>query len=246
MISNHYGWSQQWIDQKYDYDSTLNISYGVATDFNGQPDTLLLDLYLPNCDDSSHLSRRPLMLWFHGGAFIAGDKGDPGITALCRHFAKRGYVTASVGYRKGFVCDDQLWSCNYPGYSCTFAADSAEWIRAWYRAVQDGKGALRYLLNRHQQYRIDTMNLFLAGESAGSFIALGIGLLDTLPERLPQTYALAPVPSPNPGTLTCTHNIGQTFPAPTIVRPDLSSLDGSIEPSNVSMLSKALAISMAV
>lgn len=232
--------SQQWIDQKYDYDSTLNISYGIATDFNGQVDTLLLDLYMPQCDDATHLSRRPLMLWFHGGAFIEGDKSDPGIATLCRHFAKRGYVTASIGYRKGFVCDDQFWTCNYPGYSCIFAADSAEWIRAWYRAVQDGKGALRYLLNRHQQFRIDTMNVFLAGESAGSFIALGIGLLDTLPERLPQTYAITSVPSPNPGTFTCAHNMTQSFFNPVIPRPDLGSLEGVVEPSSVEYVVKGI------
>ena len=87
---------QQWIDKKYSYDTLLNLTYGSDIGFDGQLDSLKLDLYLPNCDDPSHLSKRPLILVIHGGAFIAGDKAEASIQYTCRQFAKRGYVAASI------------------------------------------------------------------------------------------------------------------------------------------------------
>ncbi len=224
--------AQPWIDKIYSYDSLLNLRYGTAVGFNGQTDTLLLDLYLPANDDPSPNYRRPLLLWVHGGAFLAGSKDDLSIARLCKAFAQRGYATASINYRLGFVSDDIAWSCNYPNYSCVFATDSLEWHRALYRGIQDGKGALRYLLNRHAQYRLDTSNVFVAGESAGAFVALGIALLDTTAERLPATFALADVPKPSANTFACQYNLGKTFSGP-IARPDLGGIHGAIEPSSV-------------
>lgn len=232
--------AQQWIDQKYSYDSLLNVTYGTAVNFNGQTDTLRMDIYLPQCDDVNHVSRRPLMLWVHGGSFLAGDKNDPSITNLCKIFARRGYVTASIDYRLGFIADDAAWTCNYPGYPCVFAGDTAEWYRSYYRSVQDGKGALRYLINRNAQFRIDTANVFVAGESAGSFVAIGIALLDTAVERRPETFALSALPSPDAGTLTCQYNVGETFPNSTVNRPDLGGIDGTIEPTTVNYTIKGI------
>lgn len=239
LFSISAGYAQQWIDQKYSYDSLLNVTYGTAINFNGTVDTLKMDIYSPVCDDVNHVSRRPLMVWIHGGAFLAGDKNDASITNLCKIFARRGYVTASIDYRLGFVSDDAAWTCNYPGYSCVFAADSAEWHRAYYRAVQDGKGALRYLINRHAQFRIDTANVFLAGESAGSIVALGVGLMDTLIERRPETFAIGSVPAPHTSTYTCVYNAGETFSG-SIARPDLGGIDGTIEPTTISYTIKGI------
>lgn len=224
---------QQWIDKKYTYDSLLNLTYGSDIGFDGQMDSLKLDLYLPNCDDPSHLSKRPLILVIHGGAFIAGDKAEASIQYTCRQFAKRGYVAASINYRLGFVADEQLWNCNYPNYSCIFATDSSEWYRAYYRGVQDAKGALRYLLNRADTYRIDPSNVFLTGESAGSFISLGAALLDVNSERPIQTFALSNTPVPNANTANCVYNVGANLNAQGITRPDLGGIAGTIEPSTV-------------
>ena len=223
--------AQQWIDQKYAYDSTLNMFYGTATNFMGGVDSLRMDLYTPICDDSTHTSKRPLLIWVHGGAFIAGDKAE--MTNLCKQFARRGYVTATIDYRLGFISDDTSRTCNFPNYNCFFATETSEWPRAYYRGVQDGKGALRYLVNRNSQYRIDTDNIFVAGESAGAFVALGIALMDTAIERLPQTFQLNPVARPHSSTSVCVYNVNQTFPNPTIDRPDLGGIDGTIEPTTI-------------
>ena len=232
-ITFHLVWSQQWIDKKYEYDSLLNIPYGTAINFNGDLETLHMDIYLPNCTDITQSSKRPLLMWIHGGAFISGSKDNVSIQSLCKAFAKRGYVTASIDYRLGFISDNKNWQCNYPNYPCVFATDSAEWARAYYRAVQDGKGALRYLINRYQEFRIDTNNVFVAGESAGALTALGIGLLDTIAERPVQTFTLPSAPIPHPNTLSCNHNQNIIFNGDSISRPDLGGIDGNIEPTNI-------------
>jgi hypothetical protein len=226
-------YAQQWKDKKYYYDSTLNVVYGTAVNFNGGIDTLKMDIYTPICDDKAHIANRPLLIWIHGGAFLAGDKSESNITNLCKQFAKRGYVTASINYRLGFISDEFAWNCNYPNYSCIFATDSAEWYRAYLRAIQDGKGALRYLVNRHKTFRIDTGNIFLAGESAGAFTALGIGLMDTASEKPIQANKINDAIRPNTNTASCSYNSGKSFPNTYIPRPDLGSIEGNLEPSTI-------------
>ena len=225
--------AQQWLDKKYSYDSTLNVIYGTAINFNGGIDTLKMDIYSPICNDASEQSRKPLLMWIHGGAFLAGSKEDQSITKLCKEFAKRGYITTSISYRLGFVADDTARNCNFPNYSCVHATDNAEWYRAYYRGVQDGKGALRYLVNRNTQYRLDTNNIFVAGESAGAFIAMGIALMDTAIERPLQTFQIGAVPRPSSNTNGCGYNQGKSFTSATISRPDLGGIDGTVEPTNV-------------
>jgi len=164
---------------------------------------------------------------------LTGNKGEGTIARLSREFAKRGYVTASINYRLGMISDDGNWTCNYSDYACMFATDEAEWIRALYRGIQDTKGAIRYLVNRQEEYRIDPDNIFLAGESAGGFIALGAALLDMEEEKFAEAFALDDAPHPHNNALSCPHNQGQVFDNNFIARPDLGSIDGGIEPSNV-------------
>lgn len=235
----HFSHSQQWIDKQYAYDSTLNIQYGSSINFNGTSTDLLMDVYTPKCNNIGESSNWPLLIFVHGGAFVEGSKDDASIQQLCKAFAKRGYVTASVSYRLGFVSDDVAWNCNYPNYECVFATDSLEWSRAYYRGVQDVKGAVRYLVNRQQLFSIDTNNVFLAGESAGSFIAMGVGLMDDESERPFGTNAIADAPVPNANALGCSYNVNETFSGP-VARPDLGAISGSIEPSTVDYTIKGI------
>jgi len=232
--------AQQWIAKDYEYEVIPNIEYGTSINFNGNPETLTLDLYSPICDNLNETAKRPLLIWIHGGAFLAGSKDDPSIVDMCIQFAKRGYLTASINYRKGFVADDTAFSCNYPNYSCVFASDAAEWERAYYRAVQDGKGALRYLVNRNEQYNIDTQNIFVAGESAGAFLAMGISLLDVDSERPTNTFQIADATLPHPSTQSCTYNLNQIFSGNGVARPDLGGINGTIEPTEIDFTIKAV------
>ena len=111
---------------------------------------LHLDLYLPDDSAQSH----PLFVLLHGGAFFFGDKGDRNMREWCEHFAKCGYVVASVNYRMGFaISKSSIQQCGY-------------------QAIQDAHAALRFLVAHAEEYRIDPDHIFLAGTSAGSITAL--------------------------------------------------------------------------
>jgi len=232
--------AQQWITESYSYDSIMNLEYGMAENFLGTSISLKMDLYLPICESATGTSKTPLAIFIHGGSFLAGDKGEASITNLAKSFAKRGYAAASINYRLGFVNDDGLNQCNFPNYPCFFAADTSEWYRAYFRAVQDAKGAIRFLINRNVEYQIDPSNIFIAGESAGSFIAMGTAFMDIASEKFAQAFALDGVSSPNANTLTCPHNVGQTLPNATILRPDLGTIDGNIEPTTIPFILKGV------
>ena len=117
---------------------------------------LRMDVYLPK-DDT--LSRHPLIMFIHGGAFYFGSKNDLSIVEWCRHYAAMGYVTASINYRIGFQ----------PTLSGI--------ERAGYRAVQDAHAAMRYLVANQDNYRIDTSMIFVGGSSAGAITSLNLGYM---------------------------------------------------------------------
>lgn len=117
---------------------------------------LAMDIYLPAGDT---LSRRPLVMFLHGGGFLFGDKTDGAIVQWCRHFASMGYVAASVNYRMGFKMNRQ----------------SVE--RCGYEAVQDAHAAMRFLVHNRDKYRIDTSCLFVGGSSAGGITGLNLAFM---------------------------------------------------------------------
>ena len=141
---------------------TTNQSYieifakGVSSSVKRKKLDLLMDIYLPENDT---LSARPLIVFLHGGAFYIGDKADYPITLWCKHFASCGYVVASVNYRMGF----QL----------TKAAIE----RAGYTAVQDAHAAVRFLLSKKEEYRINPDYIFVAGTSAGAITSLNLAFM---------------------------------------------------------------------
>lgn len=112
---------------------------------------LTMDIFVP-VDDKAE--KRPLLVLIHGGAFFAGNKTDPDIRLWAERFAERGYVTAAINYRLGFDL-----------------TVGGEVNRAGYRAVQDTRAAIRFLLNR-KDLKIDPELIFVAGPSAGGIASL--------------------------------------------------------------------------
>lgn len=112
-----------------------------------------LDIYQPVGDPAGET--RPLLMMIHGGAFFNGDKRQREFEDWCRHFASLGYVAVSIDYRIGFIADVN---------------------RAGYRAVQDARAALHYLLGR-DDLRIDPDRVFVAGTSAGAITALNVAFM---------------------------------------------------------------------
>jgi len=151
-------------DNEKDYTSILfdgmrNHLFTKMTDLN-------MDIYMPDEDSPSH----PLIMFIHGGAFCAGDKEDASVVDMCRWFASRGYVTASINYRLGF---------HVRSYLSFFNNESAKqaFRRAEYRAVQDANAAMRYLVSNADEYNIDTHNIFVTGSSAGATTALNMAYM---------------------------------------------------------------------
>ena len=170
---------------------TANIVYGNAPALNSPyliessttNTNLTLDLFEPTGDNA--LFRR-VIVFMHSGGFLNGSKENEDMQALCDSFARRGYVTVSLNYRKGFN---------------VLSANASE--RAVYRGLQDAAAAIRYLRQFRTTYKIDTSSIFAMGSSAGGFSAINLAYMDNS-ERPASTFA-APL-RPDLGCIDCAGN----------------------------------------
>ncbi len=134
------------------------------------PYGLKMDIYQPVGDT---IPKRPLIILAHGGSFVSGARNDDStVVWLCRNFAKRGYVTASIDYRLGNIIN-------------MISPDSTYAINEVIKAMSDGKAAIRYFSKDSATmatYRIDTNNIFIGGNSAGAVLYMHVGYLDSVGE----------------------------------------------------------------
>lgn len=139
---------------------TSNIQYGSAPDLEGDPVALRLDLYRPAGDTQT---RRPALVWVHGGGFSAGSKTGVVPVDASTTFAKLGYVVVSIDYRLlGSGC-----AGNPSQPACTNAALEAK---------RDAQAAVRWLRANANRYGVDPSRIGIAGESAGGITATLVGL----------------------------------------------------------------------
>jgi acetyl esterase/lipase len=113
--------------------------------------TLKLDLYLPK--DTG--DKPPLVIWYHGGGWMAGSKD------ICRliWLAGEGYAVASVQYR---------------------LAPHARVPEL----VEDCRAAIRWLRDHSDEYGYGTERVGVAGESAGGHLASLLGTTGDGPTRV--------------------------------------------------------------
>jgi len=220
-----------YVDKQYGWRVEKDLEYGVATNYAGIPTSLTLDLYKPLGDQNL---QRPIMVLVHGGSWISGCKEAEALFAV--ELAQRGYVVASVNYRKGwhkaaFVSNPGPTPDGYPS-NCLYAADSMELIRAIYRGQQDVKGAIRWLKARSVQDSTCNQKVMVGGESAGAFLSLAVGLLDRPEEKPSACFALPNAPTPAANVTNCyDQNCATQIITPTgtaLQRPDLGPLDGNL------------------
>ncbi len=140
------------------------IPFGAAVDYRGDTVTLRLDFYEP-AGDAPGL-QRPLILWAHGGYFLAGIRSE--MASICLAFARMGYATATIDYRLGMVDP----------------TSSRRMREAVWRAMQDGRASVRFFHRHAETYGIDTARIFFGGYSAGAVTALQMAYLDR-PEEIP-------------------------------------------------------------
>ncbi|MFN3952747.1 MAG: T9SS type A sorting domain-containing protein [Thermaurantimonas sp.] len=163
-----YSNAQRYLNEVFtQIDSIKDVQYGSAIAWNNDTVSLFVDIYKPANDS---ISSRPLIILAHGGSFIAGSRQDEFINDLCRRFARRGYVTASISYRLGVNQQN-------------FLNISEEFIMAAIRGTQDFNAAVRFFKKSATQgnpYGIDTSKIASGGYSAGSIAALhSVFLRDT-------------------------------------------------------------------
>jgi len=132
------------------------------------PTTLYLDFYEPEGDT---ISARPLVITVFGGAFVAGSRDFADMQEYCTRLAQHGYAAASIDYRL-----ISIWNLN-----------ATALIRDAYMAAQDVSAAIRFFKYHCEEYRIDTEQVFLLGNSAGS-IAIYCELFMDEDERPAETF----------------------------------------------------------
>lgn len=177
----------RYIDEIFSsYQLVEDTTYGTAPGTYSNPtnpEPLLMDLYLPPGSDTA--TNRPVVIMNHAGSFLEASnqpvsplstKDEFFIIDLAERLARSGYVVAAVNYRVGW---------NPVG-----DADTRERtiIQAAYRAVQDGKGAVRMFKKSFVEdgnpYQIDTNRIVVLGTQSGGYVPLQMAFLDEYPEVL--------------------------------------------------------------
>lgn len=140
-----------------DYTVTTDIEFATVVNADNEEETLRLDFYEPEGDTET---ARPLIVFAHGGGLIRGDK-EEGVF-LAPLFCKSGYTVASINYR---LANSQ--------------ANSAVMLTGLIDAVNDMKAAVRFLKERKDEFRIDSNQITIGGTSAGAFLALHYGYVES-------------------------------------------------------------------
>ncbi len=122
------------------------------------PASLDIDIYTPTEDK---IESRPVLLYVHGGGFAGGKRDEPRHIEFCKKLAAKGYVTASMSYT--LTMKGQSFSCDQP---------AANKIKTFKTVATDIVRATRFLIDKAEQFGIDTSKIVVAGSSAGAEAAL--------------------------------------------------------------------------
>jgi acetyl esterase/lipase len=158
---------------------TFSVQFGRAQMPGGAFRDLMYDVYEP-LDDT--LPLRPLVILWHGGAFLDNllNRRSPDILAIADYLVRRGYVVISPGYR-GIKSLGSLFS-------------ERDMVQAVVRALLDGNDAVCHIYDNIENgnpFRIDKNQIFAGGVSAGGVIGLQGIFIKTLDDLTPQQKAWA-------------------------------------------------------
>lgn len=191
--------SLSFVDPEFDFRTEADTVYGTSTGYNGEPVELGLKMFKPVGDGQLE---RPLVVMLHGGWFENGERQD--MYGMCETLARSGWAAAAVSYRQQFYADGV--------HPMPWAYDSAEVGRTIYRAMQDVKGAIRYLKGRHELDSTSTTNIIVVGFTAGAFAGLEAAYLTETDQK--PTYC---------GAIDDVVLNGNNY-----ARPDLGAVEGDL------------------
>lgn len=145
---------RRYIDKVFSSTKKTTLKYGQNLNF-GLTEELFMDVFEPENDPATH---RPVVIFAHGGYYIFGDKTE--MNDICIEYAERGYVAATINYRK---------------LAGNTTLDNVNSVQAIVRTMQDMKAAVRYF--RHDSkvgntFKVDTSFIFVGGYSAGAITAI--------------------------------------------------------------------------
>ncbi|MEO1524086.1 MAG: alpha/beta fold hydrolase [Planctomycetota bacterium] len=112
-----------------------------------------LDLFLPKNEKASSQSKRPAIVFIHGGGWRSGDKGGGQWRSQPIAYAQKGYVCISVNYR--LTDETSITGC-----------------------IEDCKNAVRWLRAHAEKYNVDPDRIGAYGNSAGAHLVSVLGLAD--------------------------------------------------------------------
>jgi len=144
--------------------TTSNIVYGSAVDQTGVTVSLTLDAYRPAGDT---ITKRPAIVWVHGGSFSSGDKTSGELVDEATTFAKKGYVNVSINYRLST--------------GCSASGATAACVTSIVDAKHDAQAAVRFLRANATTYGVDPDRIAIGGTSAGAITAMNVGFDPTDP-----------------------------------------------------------------
>lgn len=127
-------------------------------------DTLRLDRYAVPGDDA-----RPCLVFMFGGGFYAGVRDEARYLGYFDHFARNGFVVASIDYRRGFK----------PYADGVLSADGMKaqdflgvFENTINMAVEDLFDATNFILSNADEWGVDPGMIITSGSSAGAISVL--------------------------------------------------------------------------
>jgi len=159
------------VDPMFEFTVTKDIVF--AQGDVGNPEKtgtmdLKLDLYRPVPTDQLPKTL-PGMIFVFGGGFKKGSKNIGYIRDLCEHYAKRGYVVASIDYR---LIQHDPSAIKNPLPSPPGLEEIGRVVNA---AVQDTANAIRWLKENAADLKVDPARIGIGGVSAGALNAMFAG-----------------------------------------------------------------------
>lgn len=155
--------------------TTITYGQGMTHSDWGGPSNGTIDLLADVYEPTDAPPGRPGMVIIHGGGFTGGSRSNANSVAFAEYFAERGWVAISIDYRiadhHGTVPED--WANFVEG-----AVPSAQQNQGYalYPSARDAKAAVRWFSANADTYQIDTGYMTALGGSAGSYLAIMLGV----------------------------------------------------------------------